>query len=109
MNLYIATCIVFSHTMTQLSRQGALHAYHVGSVIAGEARLSITKHHQPVSYRVLCRAECSLLLCRYTNTSAVISHISFIDGDKGILRYRYVAAKQLALNVLAPQLMIHHI
>jgi citrate synthase len=35
---------------------------------------------------------CLLLLllrgCRYTNTSAVISHISFIDGDKGILRYR---------------------
>lgn len=31
----------------------------------------------------------------YTNTSAVISHISFIDGDKGILRYRGYPIEEL--------------
>jgi citrate synthase len=31
----------------------------------------------------------------YTNTSAVISHISFIDGDKGILRYRGYPIQEL--------------
>lgn len=36
---------------------------------------------------ICCRHLCCLF-CRYTNTSAVISRISFIDGDKGILRYR---------------------
>ena len=35
--------------------------------------------------------------CRgYTNTSAVKSAISFIDGDKGILRYRGYPIEQLA-------------
>jgi hypothetical protein len=29
-------------------------------------------------------------ICRYTNTTACISRISYIDGDKGILRYRCV-------------------
>lgn len=32
----------------------------------------------------------------YTNTSAVISRISFIDGDKGILRYRGYPIEELA-------------
>jgi citrate synthase len=35
-------------------------------------------------------------LCRYTNTSAVISSISYIDGDKGILRYRGYPIEELA-------------
>jgi citrate synthase len=35
--------------------------------------------------------------CRgYVNTSAVKSAISFIDGDKGILRYRGYPIEQLA-------------
>lgn len=34
-------------------------------------------------------------ICRYTNTSAVISHISYIDGDKGILRYRGYPIEEL--------------
>lgn len=34
--------------------------------------------------------------CRYTNTTAVISRISFIDGDKGILRYRGYPIEELA-------------
>lgn len=34
--------------------------------------------------------------CSYTNTSAVISRISYIDGDKGILRYRGIPIEQLA-------------
>ena len=33
---------------------------------------------------------------RYTNTSAVISRISFIDGDKGILRYRGIPIEEMA-------------
>lgn len=33
---------------------------------------------------------------RYTNTTAVISRISFIDGDKGILRYRGYPIEELA-------------
>ena len=33
---------------------------------------------------------------RYTNTSAVISRISFIDGELGILRYRGYPIEQLA-------------
>lgn len=33
---------------------------------------------------------------RYTNTAAVISRISFIDGDKGILRYRGYPIEELA-------------
>ena len=36
-------------------------------------------------------------MCRgYVNTSAVKSAISFIDGDKGILRYRGYPIEQLA-------------
>ena len=36
-------------------------------------------------------------VCRgYVNTSAVKSAISFIDGDKGILRYRGYPIEQLA-------------
>ena len=36
-------------------------------------------------------------LCRgYVNTSAVKSAISYIDGDKGILRYRGYPIEQLA-------------
>ena len=35
-------------------------------------------------------------LSRYTNTSAVISRISYIDGDKGILRYRGYPIEELA-------------
>ena len=34
--------------------------------------------------------------CRYVNTTAVKSKISFIDGDKGILRYRGYPIEQLA-------------
>lgn len=45
---------------------------------------------------------------RYTNTSAVISHISYIDGDKGILRYRCAHQQGvwscLVLLLQAPQL-----
>ena len=38
-----------------------------------------------------------LCVCRgYVNTSAVKSAISFIDGDKGILRYRGYPIEQLA-------------
>lgn len=37
-----------------------------------------------------------LVLRRYTNTSAVISRISYIDGDKGILRYRGYPIEELA-------------
>ena len=37
-----------------------------------------------------------LSLHRYTNTSAVISRISYIDGDKGILRYRGYPIEELA-------------
>ena len=33
---------------------------------------------------------------RYTNTSAVISRISYIDGEKGILRYRGYPIEELA-------------
>ena len=33
---------------------------------------------------------------RYTNTTAVISRISYIDGDKGILRYRGYPIEELA-------------
>jgi citrate synthase len=33
---------------------------------------------------------------RYTNTTAVISRISFIDGEKGILRYRGYPIEELA-------------
>lgn len=33
---------------------------------------------------------------RYTNTAAVISRISYIDGDKGILRYRGYPIEELA-------------
>ena len=36
------------------------------------------------------------LCCRYVNTTAVKSCISFIDGDKGILRYRGYPIEQLA-------------
>lgn len=39
------------------------------------------------------------MLCagaRYTNTTACISRISFIDGAKGILRYRGYPIEQLA-------------
>ena len=38
----------------------------------------------------------SYALNRYTNTSAVISRISYIDGDKGILRYRGYPIEELA-------------
>lgn len=31
----------------------------------------------------------------YTNTSAVISRISYIDGDKGVLRYRGYPIEEL--------------
>ncbi len=34
--------------------------------------------------------------CRYTNTTAVISRISYIDGGKGILRYRGYPIEELA-------------
>lgn len=34
--------------------------------------------------------------CRYTNTSAVISKISYIDGEKGVLRYRGYPIEELA-------------
>ena len=34
--------------------------------------------------------------CRYVNTTAVKSKISFIDGDKGVLRYRGYPIEQLA-------------
>jgi len=37
-----------------------------------------------------------VLCCRYVNTTAVKSKISFIDGDKGILRYRGYPIEQLA-------------
>ncbi len=37
-----------------------------------------------------------MLCCRYVNTTAVKSKISFIDGDKGILRYRGYPIEQLA-------------
>lgn len=33
---------------------------------------------------------------RYVNTTAVKSKISFIDGDKGVLRYRGYPIEQLA-------------
>lgn len=33
---------------------------------------------------------------RYTNTTAVVSRISFIDGDKGILRYRGYPIEEVA-------------
>lgn len=36
------------------------------------------------------------LVGRYTNTTAVISRISFIDGEKGILRYRGYPIEELA-------------
>jgi len=39
--------------------------------------------------------ECSLSH-RYTNTSAVISRISYIDGEKGVLRYRGYPIEELA-------------
>jgi hypothetical protein len=49
---------------------------------------------------LLCLLSPSLLFptpfCRYTNTSAVISRISYIDGDKGILRYRGFPIEELA-------------
>lgn len=35
-------------------------------------------------------------LYRYVNTAACISRISFIDGDKGILRYRGYPIEELA-------------
>ncbi len=35
-------------------------------------------------------------VCRYVNTAACKSAISFIDGDKGILRYRGYPIEQLA-------------
>ena len=35
-------------------------------------------------------------MTRYMNTTAVISRISFIDGAKGILRYRGYPIEQLA-------------
>ena len=34
----------------------------------------------------------------YTNTAACISRITYIDGDKGILRYRGYPIEQLAEN-----------
>lgn len=37
-----------------------------------------------------------MLRCRYTNTSAVISRISYIDGEKGVLRYRGFPIEELA-------------
>ena len=37
-----------------------------------------------------------VLGCRYVNTTAVKSKISFIDGDKGVLRYRGYPIEQLA-------------
>ena len=37
-----------------------------------------------------------LWVCRYVNTTACISRISYIDGDKGILRYRGYPIEQLA-------------
>lgn len=43
-------------------------------------------HYQQVSW----------LPCRYTNTAAVISRVSYIDGDKGILRYRGYPIEELA-------------
>lgn len=36
------------------------------------------------------------VICRYTNTSAVKSSISYIDGEKGILRYRGYPIEELA-------------
>jgi len=37
------------------------------------------------------------MLCfRYVNTAACISRISYIDGDKGILRYRGYPIEELA-------------
>ena len=38
----------------------------------------------------------SCFVHRYTNTTACISRISFIDGAKGILRYRGYPIEQLA-------------
>ena len=38
----------------------------------------------------------SMFMHRYVNTTAVKSKISFIDGDKGILRYRGYPIEQLA-------------
>ena len=34
--------------------------------------------------------------CSYVNTTACVSRVSFIDGDKGILRYRGYPIEQLA-------------
>ncbi len=46
---------------------------------------------------------------RYVNTAACISRISYIDGDKGILRYRGYPIEELAerssyteVNLLIP-------
>ena len=53
--------------------------------------------HQ-VAHRVLQahKMQSRVLVCRYVNTTAVKSKISFIDGDKGILRYRGYPIEQLA-------------
>ena len=56
-------------------------------------RLSLTSYLLALITTTLT-CEC---MCRgYVNTSAVKSAISFIDGDKGILRYRGYPIEQLA-------------
>jgi hypothetical protein len=60
----------------------------IAGAVTGDTRMAHVHVRPPHPGRTL--------LSRYTNTSAVISRISYIDGDKGILRYRGYPIEELA-------------
>ena len=60
----------------------------------GEKALDISKLRAETGYITLDQG--------YGNTGSCQSDITFIDGDKGILRYRGYAIEDLAANLLKP-------
>lgn len=84
MHLHIATHTVFLHSKTG-SKACTAFSSHVTACRSSK----IASYREGVLIYPTVFSVLFLALHRYTNTSAVISHISFIDGDKGILRYRY--------------------
>lgn len=75
----ITTCPMFNALQLEVSE---------GGTIAASALKQITAGGDGVGLRAYDPG--------YTNTSAVISRISYIDGDRGILRYRGYPIEQLA-------------
>ena len=88
---------------TFLLSQGVVKGWHQSlpcRAIRGMWLLSAEQRHCPATATFAHTGQQgssnSMSACRYTNTTACISKISFIDGAKGILRYRGYPIEQLA-------------